>query len=135
MKQKWWIYYDPLYLPVSVVYSIFGDEDNAGSDLDSELGSGDNGFLNEDVEETAETTQDSEKYTEGGSYEQETVKAGGWVYSQFVLWKNFFDMAGEKNEQAEFEDITSTLATYIPYDIGLRLIPCYLNTKFQHLSS
>ena len=125
MKQKWWIYYDPLYLPVSVVYSIFGDDDNAGSDLDSELRNGDDTFF----------FQDSEKHTEGGSYEQETVKAGGWVYSQFVLWKIFFDMAGEKNEQAEFEDITSTLATYIPYDIGLRLIPCYLNTKFQHLSS
>jgi hypothetical protein len=50
MKQKWWIYYDPLYPPVSVVYSIFGDEDNAGSDLDSELGSGDDCFLNEDLE-------------------------------------------------------------------------------------
>ena len=48
MKQKWWIYYDPLDPPLSVVYFIFGDEDNAGSDLDSELGSGDDCFLNED---------------------------------------------------------------------------------------
>jgi hypothetical protein len=35
-------------------------------------------------------------------------------------------MAGEKNEQADFEDIASTLDTYIPEDIGLQLIPCYL---------
>jgi len=76
--------------------------------------------------ESAEATQDSEKYTEGGSYEQETVKAGGWIYSQFILWKNFFVMAGEKNDQAEFEDITTTLAKYIPEDIGLLLIPCYI---------
>jgi len=43
--------YDRLDPPLSAIYFICGDEDNAGSDLDSEIGNSDDGCLNEDGED------------------------------------------------------------------------------------
>jgi hypothetical protein len=74
----------------------------------------------------AEVTLDAEKYTADGSYDKETIKASVWIISQFEMWKDFYELVKNKNEEADLEEVDEILGMYIPKDIGKTLIPCYI---------